>query len=1174
MADKGKKRLIVVLGMHRSGTSAITRALQVMGVELGDNLMPASGGINDKGFWEDLELFALNNELLSSIGSDWHHLAPIGQGDVETLREKGYFLRAAELLARKVEEGTVYGFKDPRTVKLLPFWKEVFLECQVDLRCLLVVRHPLSVVQSLAKRDGFDAEKSYCLWLGHVIEMLSGSSGLKCVLVDYDKLMLSPESEIARIAKRFELEIDRAELEHYKYAFLDKSLQHTIHDLSDLSLDDACPPLVHEIFATLRDVASDNLGLDDPVLGKQLAAWTDEYNRLKQILNLADRLFARNVTANRAVTERDKQIANLEQALDERERHIVNISQAQSEINSRITAIENSTFWKITFPLRRALTGKPTLTTFSKRAVKIVWWSLTFQLANRLRKRAGYPSRIATPHFAPPTDDYCLAIPFDYSQEKWASAPSIAVICHVFYTEMVDECYRYLENIPFPFDIFITTDSQEKRSIIENHFSRWNRGKIEIRIAPNRGRDIAPKLIACQDVYDNYEFVLHIHTKKSPYYEQLYGWRTYLLETLLGSETIVESIFESFRSDPKLGIIAPQHYAPVHHSIGWGWNFENATIFARRLGVEISLDGALDFPSGSMFWARSAALKPLLDCNLSLNEFPNEVGQKDGTLGHIIERLYFFVCERAGYRWIKISQSSVLQGSERVKHVQNEKELQSFIKNSQYELLRPRILKYVRSLLRKLGADANKLGDGTDRQKQKTDQLIYEQSDYTHMDFSQFQHELALYIEKKESLIDFDDNFYLSANRDVANDVATGTFSCGFAHYCLIGQYEGRLWSNYQLKRRFSMAPNFPDGFNAPIHIRPLPRSNIDLTRLPQSHEPFLLIFFSHLQDDLFFAGYTEFFRDFGPIFNKFSKIVLSVENEKYNPRLATSHSNRIEVIQQRELGELKARPDLILAFNSQLFARAIQIHDNPNRTIYYCQDFEAGFFPYGAEYVEAEKAIACADNIIVSTDLLRRFMVDKQLLSHQRIFTTSPKIEPFDVSSEKTKRLFFYFRPESFHLRNLPETLIQVVREFCEKNSGYEIFLVGSVDTRYSYEINGTPVYVISKLPKKEYIQLISSCDAVVSMIYSAHPGVIAFQAAASGIPTVTNVFENRNATLLRQISENIVPYDPVRENLLERVEEALTMPKGKKSFNKTLYSGSEIQSLNDFVDTVLSSE
>ena len=87
------------------------------------------------------------------------------------------------------------------------------------------------------------------------------------------------------------------------------------------------------------------------------------------------------------------------------------------------------------------------------------------------------------------------------------------MICHIFHAEIADEFHRYFSNIPFPFDLFITTDSREKKSTIENVFSRWKKGAVEIRIVPNRGRDIAQKLIACRDVYDNYEFFLHVHTK-------------------------------------------------------------------------------------------------------------------------------------------------------------------------------------------------------------------------------------------------------------------------------------------------------------------------------------------------------------------------------------------------------------------------------------------------------------------------------------------------------------------------------------------------------------------------------------------------------------------------------------------------------------------------------------
>jgi|GEM_PF-1649569 len=863
------------------------------------------------------------------------------------------------------------------------------------------------------------------------------------------------------------------------------------------------------------------------------------------------------------MAERNELLTSLTQALIERD----NFKQAHSELYTRVTVIENSTLWKVTLPLRRALTNMPTLRKFCRRSIKLVWWTSTFQLSTRLREWKARKA-IGVPHFAPPIDDWSLAVPLSYETEVWKSAsPELVVICHMFYPEMANEFQGYLKNIPFPFDLLITTDSQEKRAVIAHHFSQWKQGKIEIRIAPNRGRDIAPKLITCRDAYDKYEFILHIHTKKSPHHAHWGGWRHYLLETLLGSEKIVESVFESFRSDSKLGMISPQHYAPIRNWIGWGWNFENAKKFARAMNINISLNGRIDFPSGSMFWARSAALKPLLNYNLSLDEFPIEDNQDDGTLGHVIERLYFFICERAGYRWMKISRSVPLERMERTKYVENQKELTDFIIGTQSKLLQSRILPQNRSFVGQSRKDASE-------EQRKLSQLVYEKSDYRHMDFAQFQHELALHIQKKQSLIDFDEEFYLAANADAAISIANNVFSCGFIHYCMVGRDEGRVWSNYQLKRIFSLSSNFPSDFSAPIHFSPLPRHSINLSNLPKNPAPLLLILISHLQDDLFFAGYTAFFRDFGPIFGKFSKVIVSIESEKYNSHLATQYSDRIEVIHERKLRELKFRPDLIVAFNSQLFIKAKQIFNNSTKTIYYCQDFESGFFPYSAEYVEAAKVIADTQNIIVSTELLRKFLVNRQLLSNQRIYTTSPKIEPFDVPQEKTKRLFFYFRPESFHRRNLPETLMEAVQDFCNKHTGYEIYMIGSVDTRLSYKINNTPVYVISKLPKKEYLHLISSSDVVISMIYSAHPGVIAFQAAASGIPTVTNVFENRNALLLKQISENILPYDPVRENLLEVIEEALNMPKGNKSFNEELYSGSNIQTLDDFIDTVLSSE
>lgn len=336
MIPPQKNRLIVVLGMHRSGTSAIARGLKVLGVELGDKTMPPVEGNNAKGFYEDIDLNALNIEMLNTIESDWHHVAAFDSIDAEILRKKGHFLHAAELLRQKVSSATVFGFKDPRVAKLLPFWKGVISHCQLDVSYVLAVRNPLSVVKSLAKRDSIEAEQAYLMWLAHVLTSLTGSAGAMRVLVDYDRLMQSPDHELNRMAKHLDLEIDPTELQSYKTEFLDQKLRHTVYELNDLLLDDTCPPIVREIYAALLDVASDKAKIDDAELQKKVVRWSDEFERLKSPLLLIDRL----ITQKQSVAERDRQIAGLAQAVHDKEIHIGNLNHAMSERDGQIGGLK------------------------------------------------------------------------------------------------------------------------------------------------------------------------------------------------------------------------------------------------------------------------------------------------------------------------------------------------------------------------------------------------------------------------------------------------------------------------------------------------------------------------------------------------------------------------------------------------------------------------------------------------------------------------------------------------------------------------------------------------------------------------------------------------------------------------------------------------------------------
>lgn len=131
--NAGSPGLIVVLGMHRSGTSTITRGLQTLGVNLGNNLMPPMLNVNPKGFWEDLDIVRLNEAMPKEIDLTWHSLKPIEEKDVKKLCDGDYLEKARNILKDKVSGYAKFGFKDPRTAKLMSFWIHAFKNIEFDV---------------------------------------------------------------------------------------------------------------------------------------------------------------------------------------------------------------------------------------------------------------------------------------------------------------------------------------------------------------------------------------------------------------------------------------------------------------------------------------------------------------------------------------------------------------------------------------------------------------------------------------------------------------------------------------------------------------------------------------------------------------------------------------------------------------------------------------------------------------------------------------------------------------------------------------------------------------------------------------------------------------------------------------------------------------------------------
>jgi hypothetical protein len=397
--------------------------------------------------------------------------------------------------------------------------------------------------------------------------------------------------------------------------------------------------------------------------------------------------------------------ADLRAAIAQRDEAVVRgaaiIAQCD-ELIARVVAIETSGFWRLTAPARRLLDAFPVFHTFSQTVFRAAYRVLRKESPRALGDDAISPvgpigparcdvnhvateqnaslsgSTLTSPFDAlhalrsfpiPEDQKRCFIVPFRTATDTM-QVPRIAVVVHAFYVERLTAILERIVEIPgFP-DVFVTTDTEDKKTQITDKLVGWRFGHFEVRVVPNRGRDIAAKLFGLGDIYDKYDLVLHLHTKKSTHAEGGDDWFYHMLQTLAGSEQVIRSVLAAFAAQPKLGLLFADHWDPIVSYLNWGYNFEIARDLAGRIDIDLSREAPLEFPSGSMFWARPMALSPLLSLQLAPDDFPEEAGQVDGTVAHAIERLFLFACERAGYSWISVAHADLYRGNEeRAVHV-------------------------------------------------------------------------------------------------------------------------------------------------------------------------------------------------------------------------------------------------------------------------------------------------------------------------------------------------------------------------------------------------------------------------------------------------------------------------------------------------------------------------
>ena len=179
------RRVVVVLGMHRSGTSAVAGCLHRLGVDFGPRLMPATED-NPRGYFEHVDFVNLHDRLLLALGRAWDDTSPFPPGwwQGDALADR-FCAEAVRLVQRDFADTPLWGFKDPRLCRLLPWWRLRWRELGCEPRFVIVRRPPLEVAASLGKREGFSAAKSHLLWLQHVLDAERETRGCPRVVIDF-----------------------------------------------------------------------------------------------------------------------------------------------------------------------------------------------------------------------------------------------------------------------------------------------------------------------------------------------------------------------------------------------------------------------------------------------------------------------------------------------------------------------------------------------------------------------------------------------------------------------------------------------------------------------------------------------------------------------------------------------------------------------------------------------------------------------------------------------------------------------------------------------------------------------------------------------------------------------------------------------------------------------------
>jgi hypothetical protein len=318
--------VILVLGMHRSGTSALAGTLAMLGCTTPASLMPANSG-NPRGYFESTKLMELHDEILASAGSRWSDWRPFDPEWYQSATAATFERRAKEVFAAEFGHAECAILKDPRICRFAPFWLSLLREIDARTCIVIPVRSPLEVCQSLRREHGLPIGLGALLWLRHVLDAEAQSRhGIRSI-IDWRRFQADWRSVIAKISADTRIcwpkRADTAGPAIDEY-LIKKQPPHAAND------DFVIAAALHEWTALAYGA------LLDLVQNPHSGAACESLDRVRELLDQSSRLFggvlAEYEASHAAV------VANLDQCLHERQRLAADLNRMSSQLTTLLAA--------------------------------------------------------------------------------------------------------------------------------------------------------------------------------------------------------------------------------------------------------------------------------------------------------------------------------------------------------------------------------------------------------------------------------------------------------------------------------------------------------------------------------------------------------------------------------------------------------------------------------------------------------------------------------------------------------------------------------------------------------------------------------------------------------------------------------------------------------------------